>query len=1341
MTASGDLNRAADVHTNQNATVILDGSAAALACVLDEYLGELQAGKTPDRQRVLDLHPELSPELADCLSGIEFIHHTGHATAATPSILGDFRIEHEIGRGGMGVVYAAEQVSLKRSVALKVLRFGGVADVEAIQRFQREAETLGGLEHSHIVPVHAVGCENGVYFFAMQLIDGRSLAELSVHDLDATISGTGSVKSTATANTSRASAPIDARDAAEWGRQAAMALSHAHQNGVVHRDVKPSNLILDGNGQVWLTDFGLARRTSDATFSAAGALLGTPRYMSPEQAAAAERPVDHRTDLYSLGATLYELATGQPVFDAPTPQGIITKILNAEPEAPRRVNSQLPRDLETIILKCLSREPADRYATASDLVDDLQAYLDGQPIHARRASRLEQLAAMLRRNRRQVKVAAVSVVVGMLVMIAAAIAVRSYRVSQTAHLEFTTDGTGITAEIVDEFDQPVVPSFPVPTTAPVAVPAGAWRIRLTAPGLLSETWPLEVQPGEKRQRPVRLHARWMWPPLPLSRRTDRDQVMLLPTDQQTDFLRVRKEVNSRGRDTLRLQRLEGSTGQPMWPDVFVISAESDSRSRWQLCDWEEQNLVTPAPDLDNDGIADVVWCDTTGRSSGGPVLVQSGQNGTVLWQHGDEPADGWSIEPPANLEGGLSENSGRKRRFLSVDLNSDGKAERLAFTGTERQGENGLQLTDGGTTLWERHFDDSNDLAIDSFIAGPDLDGDGCQDVFLTRTITGWLPSQNRSGPVGIAVALSGRDGHTLWECGVETQTAWPEGSPWGELQWGPPGPDGLPLLVVPIAQISGQFSHLRRILFFSTTTGRLVSQLPGVMYDPDSYSARVSTLRIADFDNDGIRDLCWQSPDGDSRRLHVARGSVPEVWRRLGAWSPVQDLDGDGIDELQNEVACQVSSGSDASLLWTRPASQTYQVPLCEPRPGGDLNHDGIPDLVRVVPTVGGLTIAAVSGSDGRQLWIAAPFGFKSKGIGGHAKLWGTHGPGLEACDLDDDGVPEILVSDGRLTVLSGQDGRLLWQRDVVEGTANVRPKLKPLTPQDLNGDGVRDLVARVKDDAGLAVHALSGKDGSVIWTAPGRHTDELIRLPWPDTISGDLDVDGSAEVVVTWTDDVSRLSILNGKTGQQRGFFPLPQKDILPPLLVDFDGDGRRTICVGLTGGQWRLVCLDADARVQHERSFEPTLEYGCTPSGTWTHADVNGDGSEELLFSGDGNLYAYRPDGDLWSWRLPHENSRIVEVRGATDERPATVVVWSGNGVYGVSGDDGRTMWKCRVRAEPNNFQSWGHVELQSGPWKIPRVVLTWQHHPDFGWCTVVRQPWPVGPDGRFVSPQAN
>jgi len=178
MTASGDLNRAADVNADQNPTDILDGSAASLARVLDEYLGDLQAGNTPERQSILARHPDLSPELADCLSGIEFIHRAGHATAATPSTLGDFRIDHEIGRGGMGVVYAAEQVSLKRRVALKVLRFGGVADVEAVQRFQREAETIAGLEHSHIVPVHAVGCENGVYFFAMQLIDGRSLAEV-----------------------------------------------------------------------------------------------------------------------------------------------------------------------------------------------------------------------------------------------------------------------------------------------------------------------------------------------------------------------------------------------------------------------------------------------------------------------------------------------------------------------------------------------------------------------------------------------------------------------------------------------------------------------------------------------------------------------------------------------------------------------------------------------------------------------------------------------------------------------------------------------------------------------------------------------------------------------------------------------------------------------------------------------------------------------------------------------------------------------------------------------------------------------------------------------------------
>jgi serine/threonine protein kinase len=234
-----------------------------------------------------------------------------------PPALGDFRVVREIGRGAMGVVYEAEQVSFKRRVALKVLRFGGAADAEAMERFRREAETVARLHHTNIVPIFAVGCENGVHFFAMQLIAGYSLsAEL--------------------AGAKAAGRPLDAKAVAGWGVQAAEVLAHAHARGVVHRDVKPSNLLLDGEGVVWLTDFGLARRSDEATLTVAGVLLGTPLYMSPEQASALDKPVDQRSDVYSLGATLYELATGRPVFEAPTAKQLLEQIATAEPIPPRR---------------------------------------------------------------------------------------------------------------------------------------------------------------------------------------------------------------------------------------------------------------------------------------------------------------------------------------------------------------------------------------------------------------------------------------------------------------------------------------------------------------------------------------------------------------------------------------------------------------------------------------------------------------------------------------------------------------------------------------------------------------------------------------------------------------------------------------------------------------------------------------------------------------------------------------------------------------------------------------------------------------------------------------------
>ncbi len=214
------------------------GDAEQLVRVLDQYLDDLKSGKPTSRDELLAAHPELASQLNACLAGLDFIHGAEHATPQRMQTLGDYRIIREVGRGGMGAVFEAEQISLGRRVALKVLRFGGVSDPEALERFQREAETVAKLHHTNIVPIFSVGSERGVNFYAMQFIEGRSLAQVLTDH--------------------RGALPAD--QAAQIGLQAAEALAHAHQRGVIHRDVKPSNLLLDDEQRVWLTDFGLARR-------------------------------------------------------------------------------------------------------------------------------------------------------------------------------------------------------------------------------------------------------------------------------------------------------------------------------------------------------------------------------------------------------------------------------------------------------------------------------------------------------------------------------------------------------------------------------------------------------------------------------------------------------------------------------------------------------------------------------------------------------------------------------------------------------------------------------------------------------------------------------------------------------------------------------------------------------------------------------------------------------------------------------------------------------------------------------------------------------------------------
>ena len=350
------------------------------------------------------------------------------APVNSPSVsgrLGDFQILREVGRGGMGVVYEAEQVSLRRRVALKVLMLHPAIDKSWVERFRREARAAGRLHHTNIVPIYETGEQNGLHYFAMQLIPGAGLdavirqlrrlapAARSSEAMERTVaSGTrklldDSVQAmlgaevavahampeipaatgAAVPSLAGADSPSVSRVRAYWesvarvGIQAADALDYAHSQGVVHRDVKPSNLLLDADGTVWVTDFGLAKGEADPDdLTHSGDLLGTLRYAPPERFAGRS---DARGDVYGLGLTLYELLTLRPAFNETDRSKLLEQVLHAEPPRPRRLVPSLPRDLETIVLKSIDRDPARRYQTAGDLADDLRRFLDDRPIRAK----------------------------------------------------------------------------------------------------------------------------------------------------------------------------------------------------------------------------------------------------------------------------------------------------------------------------------------------------------------------------------------------------------------------------------------------------------------------------------------------------------------------------------------------------------------------------------------------------------------------------------------------------------------------------------------------------------------------------------------------------------------------------------------------------------------------------------------------------------------------------------------------------------------------------------------------------------------------------------------------
>ncbi|MCC6669933.1 MAG: protein kinase [Planctomycetes bacterium] len=348
------------------------------------YLAWLESTEREEPAALLARHPELREVLQAMLEGREAPQEGATAGVAEARVVGGFRILEEVGRGGMGVVYRARQLSLDRPVALKVLPAHLTLQPSVVARFRREASIAARLEHPAIVAIHAVGSEGDTHYIAMEWIDGAPLARTDPR--------TGAVR--------------EVRETVELCAVVADALEYAHQHGVVHRDVKPSNILLRADGRPVLSDFGLARDQSLPELTSAGEFAGTPHYVSPEQAAGAGQ-ADARSDVFSLGATLYFLLTGQKPFGGASTHAVLQAIATAEPVDPLRLDPTLSPDLAAIVLKALEKNPARRYPSAAALAADLRAFLAYRPVSARRASGLARVRRWARREPLRATLAAV----------------------------------------------------------------------------------------------------------------------------------------------------------------------------------------------------------------------------------------------------------------------------------------------------------------------------------------------------------------------------------------------------------------------------------------------------------------------------------------------------------------------------------------------------------------------------------------------------------------------------------------------------------------------------------------------------------------------------------------------------------------------------------------------------------------------------------------------------------------------------------------------------------------------------------------------------------------------
>jgi hypothetical protein len=986
---------------------------------------------------------------------------------------------------------------------------------------------------------------------------------------------------------------------------------------VIHRDVKPSNLILDDQGTVWLTDFGLAKRRDEVTLTLAGAVVGTPRYMSPEQAAALKQPVDHRTDIYSLGATLYELATGQPVFDAETPHAVLSQVLTAEPVPPRRLCPDVPRDLETIILKCLAKEPARRYQATRDLAEDFRSFTQGRTIKARRPSLAEQALRWAKGQRRNINVAALSVLATLVLLVVGLFGWRWYAESRVGQVTFASDDGPATAEVRDDQGEPALATLTLPTHHPVSLPGGWYRVQLSDTGRLSETYDSLVERGVRRDLKAGRSDRLLWEPLAVSKGFD----IVEGENGRANVILAANEG---------LRYIDGATGKVAWQfpkgEAPLVAGKPEpswlqfSSKAWQgplntdlpfgIRPW----LVQPTPRPDGGSAPHFVLASRAANA-----LLAMGPGGATNWY--------FQSEPPPQKEGASKPFlSGVVCPPLSADVDGDGIPDTIAVFSSplESMAPTWVEAVSGATgrSLWRYVIDPPN---------APAALKTGHQEVHFGMGVTG-------KGDRQVLVVAAGRRLLNL------------------DL--------GTGRLVGPVRDVGFE---PRRSPVFADLTGD--GKLALLLLDGDGPKGWAMTAMSPD------ADLLWThnvSPTNQSTGGFMWPRGWPVVEDLDGDGKPEILVPFHNPVGPSGWVGVEVLDGATGKSRWQRRLSRASRG-LPEPgnvarfAVGPDLDGDGHRDIF-FAALVHGVTfdhpasnnvlmlvLGANSGADGRTLW------FRQHILGAQVTVRGLHP--LRWWQIGADGQPQLVVSfaggewDFKQNKLGARDKytqTLVFAASTGE-LQHVWPKVETVAVADFNGDGLPDLVGLLPDESGEAgkLLALRGSPPEV-WRRLGAwqetlHADdrEDRSAPLycaPSLPQGDLDGDGVGDVLVFQRTDGPELTdeppllAYSGKDGRrlwkasglastvsnERGIRACHWLDVR-----DLDGDGRPEVIITYNTGRddlgtcWLAVLSGRNGAVQWKEKLG-SLHYGgftasYSPMIRFQQpqvADVNGDGILDLL-----------------------------------------------------------------------------------------------------------------------------